>query len=307
MVGQFFDETWKVHFESKLHNVFYQTNFRAEKFAKRMPFSSDNKGKRVRFNRNFSEGLPVELSGRFEPKVPTSQSAYDSRWVSPHTFVDVEFVDEKDIRDILMDPTGDLAQRQTERFNRKLDIDVVAAMFANVDVGPTDGATTSTSFAADGGQIIDMTAGATYEKLLSIMQVLIDREVINQEQASMYMSLDGAMNTSFLNELELTNSQYTSVQNAETGLIQRWGPIEFIRYGSGADIPDPILPVSGGVRTGYCIAPGALQFRVQKEIKTDIIKLDQTHHNTWSISTEMTYALVRTDARKILKVTTTAV
>lgn len=306
MTGQFYDETWKINFESKLENIFYQTDFRAQKFAIRTPFSSDNKGKRTRFNRNFSEGLPIELTDRFTPKTPTRQSAYDSRWISPRTFVCNEPIDAKDLRDVLMDPSGELAKRQVESFNRKMDIDVVSAMFAAVDVGPTDGATTSTSFAADGGLTIDMTAGATYEKLLSIMQILIDREIIDQGTAHMYMSLDGSMNTAFLNELELTNSQYTDVKNAQTGLTQGWGPIEFIRYGSGGDVPDPILPVSGGVRTGYCIAPGALKFSVQKELKTDIVELTQTHYDTWSISTQMTYALCRVDARKILKVTTTA-
>lgn len=301
ITGNFLDNTALTVFDQTLHNIMYQTNFRCEKFLKKQPA----KGKLTRVNRSFSEGLPVALTDRFTPIEPTRETRFDGRWYSTLDHVSVEYIDDKDIMESIMDPTGELARRQVEAFNRKLDIDSVAAMFAPVLVGGSEATISPVTWAAEGGTLIDMTGGATYEKLLAIKQDLIDREVINEADARMFMSLDGGMNTQLLSELELTSSLYTSAKNAEKGEITSAVGIEFIRFGSGADVPDPILPVSGGVRTGFAIADGALNMYVQKEMHT-IIDDSPVHHQTKRVRTYMRYGFLRMDVRKILKVTTTA-
>lgn len=306
ITGNYADETALTVFDRTLEHIFFQTNFRCEKFLKRMPFSPDNKGKMKRINRIFSEGLPVELTERFTPIAPTRETKFDSRWVATKVLVATEFVDEKDIQESLLDPTGELAQRQVESFNRKLDIDVINSMFAPVTIGGSESAMEVITFAADGGQIIDMTAGATYEDLLQINQTFIDREVANNGPLNKYMSIDGTMNTQFLNEIELTSGDYTRVNTIDAGEIQTAAGIEFIRFGSGSDVPDPILPVASGVRTGFCTTDKAMHFTVQQELRT-IVERDPSHYNTWRIITEMRYGLVRLDARHVLKVLTTAV
>jgi len=306
ITGNYADETALTVFDRTLNHVFYQTNFRCEKFLKRMPFSPDNKGKMKRINRIFSEGLPVELTERFTPIAPTRETKFDSRWVGTKVLVATEFVDEKDIQESLLDPTGELAQRQIESFNRKLDIDVVNSMFAPVLIGGSETSMESISFAADGGQVIDMTAGANYESLLSINKTFIDREVANESAPlNKYMSVDGTMVTQFLNEIELTSGDYTRINTIDAGDIQTAVGIEFIRFGSGSDVPDPILPVSGGIRTGFCVTDKAMHFCVQQELRS-LVERDPSHYNTWRIITEMRYGLVRLDARHVLKVLTTA-
>jgi hypothetical protein len=305
ITGNYADETALTVFDRTLEHIFFQTNFRCEKFLKRAPFSPDNKGKIKRINRIFSEGLPVELTERFTPIAPTRETKFDSRWIATQTLVATEFVDEKDIQESLLDPTGELAQRQVEAFNRKLDIDVVHAMFAPVMIGGSESVMSQLSFAADGGQIIDMTAGATYEDLLSINQTFIDREVANNGPLNKYMSIDGTMNTQFLNEIELTSGDYTRVNTIDAGEIQTAAGIEFIRFGSGTDVPDPILPVASGVRTGFCVTDKAMQFCVQQELST-LVERDPSHYDTWRIITKMRYGLLRLDARHVLKVLTTA-
>ncbi len=301
--GPYYDQGAVVHYQKKLEQIFYQTKFRTEKFLTRKPYAEGSKGGAVRINREFSEGVAVDLTARFSPKVPTHEQKYDSRWLFPKHKVIVDFFDEKDILNVLNDPMGTVQQRQMEAFNRTLDMDVVRAMFDTVQVGPELGATTAVSFAADGGMTVDMTGGATYDKLLEIMEILIDREVINDDTPKIYMSIDGGMNTEFLQELELTSSDYATVRRAADGTISGWGPIEFIRFGSGDDVTDKILPVSGGVRTGFAIVPGAMEFQVQRGLTVEgPIKHDQTHHDTWSITTKMSYGFLRMDARKIIRI-----
>lgn len=303
--GNFHDATALTVFDRNLHNIMYQTNFRCEKFLQKKPFGEGNKGKLMRVNRTFSEGLPVALNDRFTPIESTRETRFDSRWVSTLDHVSVEYVDEKDIMESLMDPTGTLARSQVESFNRKLDIDSVSAMFAPVLIGGSEAAITPITWATDGGIIIDMTAGATYEKLLSIKENLIDREVINEGDVKIYMSIDGGMNTQLLSELEITSSLYNSSRNAETGEITSVVGIELIRFGSGSDVPDPILPVSGGVRTGFATSNKGMNFYVQREMDT-VIEKDPTHHQTWRVITTMRYGFLRMDARHVMKVTTTA-
>lgn len=303
--GNFHDETALTTFDRNLHHIMYQTNFRCEKFLTKKPFGEGNKGKLQRVNRIFSEGLPVALTDRFTPIESTRETRFDSRWVSCLDHVSVEFVDDKDIMESLMDPTGELAKRQIESFNRKLDIDSVLAMFAPVTIGGSEASLSTLTWAADGGVVIDMTAGATYEKLLEIKETLIDREVINEGPIRLYMSIDGGMNTQLLSELELTSGDYTTANNAETGEIQKALGIEFIRFGSGSDVPDPVLPVSGGVRTGFAISDKGLNFYTQREMNT-VVEKDPTHHQTWRVITTMRYGFLRMDARHVMKVTTTA-
>lgn len=303
--GNFHDATALTVFDRNLHHIMYQTNFRCEKFLQKKPFGEGNKGKLMRVNRTFSEGLPVALNDRFTPIESTRETRFDSRWVSTLDHVSVEYVDQKDIMESLMDPTGDLARRQVESFNRKLDIDSVSAMFAPVLIGGSEASITPITWATDGGIIIDMTAGVTYEKLLSIKENLIDREVINEGDVKVYMSIDGGMNTQLLSELELTSSLYNSSRNAETGEITSAVGIEFICFGSGSDVPDPILPVSGGIRTGFATSNKGMNFYVQREMDT-VIEKDPTHHQTWRVITTMRYGFLRMDARHVMKVTTTA-
>jgi hypothetical protein len=118
------------------------------------------------------------------------------------------------------------------------------------------------------------------------------------------MSIDGTINTQLMNEIELTSGDYTRVNTIDAGEIQTAAGIQFIRFGSGSDVPDPILPVAAGIRTGFCITDSAMQFCVQQELRT-LVERDPSHYNTWRIITEMRYGFVRLDARKVLKVTTT--
>lgn len=304
--NQYFDQAAVVHYRKKIEEIKWQTDFRCKRFLTPMPWAEGEKGDAQRINRSFSEGKSHKLVGRFAPKVATSSPRYDARWMYRSDSVEEAWFDEKDIWNVLNDPMGKEAMRQTEMFNRTLDYDCVRAMFANVEIGPVQGQTTPTSFAADGGITIDMTAGATYEKLLEIIQVLIDGEVINDGTPQMYMSIDGTMNTEFLNELELTSSDYATRKDSATGEINGWGPIEFIRFGSSDTVPDPILPVEGGIRTGFVVLPGAMEYQVKRAMNTNVIKLDQTHRDTWAVDTTMSYGFMRLDARKIIKITTTA-
>lgn len=303
--GDYHDQTALTVFDRNFQNYFYQTKFRCEKVVKRMPFGEGGRGKLERVNRRHSEGLMTAETGVFELIVPTSTSKHDARWVTTGYKHDVELVDESQMQEVLNDPMGELQKRQIERMNRTLDYDCVRAMFAPVKVGGTEATIENLTFAAGGGVTIDMTAGATYEKLLEIKETLIDREVINENDVNLYMSIDGGMNTSFLNELELTSGDYTATRNAETGEIQRALGIEFIRYGSASDVPDKILPVSGGIRTGFCATNDALRLYVQKEVHS-VVEKDPNRHHTWRIITYMRYGFLRMSERHILKVTTTA-
>ena len=305
ITGNYADETALTVFDRTLHEIFYQTNFRCEKFLKRTPFSPDNKGKMKRINRIFSEGLPIELTERLTPITSTRETKFDSRWLATKILVSTEFVTEADIQESLLDPTGELAQRQVESFNRKMDIDAVAAMFAPVTIGGSEAAQEVITFGADGGQVIDMTGGASYQNLLNIKQILIDREVINNGPVNLYMSIDGKMNTQLMNEIELTSGDYTNEHTIDAGEIQKAAGIEFIRFGSGSDVPDAILPVNSGIRTGFCCTDKAMQFCVQQELRT-LVERDPVHYYAWRITTEMRYGLVRMDARHVFKVLTTA-
>ncbi len=303
--GSYADATALTKFDTQLQEIFFQTKFRCERFMDRRPFGTDNKGKLMRVPRIFSEGLPVDLDERFSPIVPTRETKWDDRWISTKTKVSVEFVDDKDIQESFMDPTGELAKRQVEAFNRKLDIDAVTAMFAPVTVGPNEANLSTLAWSADMGTVIDMTGGATYQGLLAIKESLIDNEAINEgDGVNIFLSYDGVMNTQFMSEIELTSGDYTAEDTIDAGEIQKFAGIQGIRFGSGALVPDPILPVFGGVRTGFVCTNKGMRFYVQNELDT-IVDRDPTRHQTWRIRTYMRYNFLRMDGRHVMKLLTT--
>lgn len=297
--GNFRDQTALTTFDSMLHKVFYQTQFRCQKFLERDVL----KGARKRVNRTFSEGLPVALDQRMTPIVQTRETEFDARWVTARTHTAVEYVSDDDILESLFDPKGELAQRQVESFNRKLDIDAVLAMFGTTEIGENGG--TFISAATDGVVTISATAGLVYERLLDIKETLIDNEVINENSVNLYMGITGQENTSLLQEIELTSGDYTTAKNAETGEIQRAVGIELIRFGGGAAVPDPILPVASGVRSTFCATNKAMKLYVQREMET-IVERDPVHHKMWRVMSYMRYGFLRMDGRHIIKVTLTA-
>jgi hypothetical protein len=295
--GNFIDQTAITTFDQMLEQVFFQTNFRCQRFLEKATMV----GKRRRVNRIFSEGLPVALDNRVTPITQTNETEFDARWVTTKDHVSVEYVSEDDITEALLDPKGELAHRQVERFNRKLDIDSVNSMFGTTEIGVNGG--TFISAATDHVLTVTATGGLTYEKLLEIKEDLIDNEVINEGSVDLYMGITGQEHTDLLEEIELTNALYNSEKNAEKGEIVHALGIELIRFGRNA--PDPILPVASGVRTSFCVTNKAMRLYVQREMET-IVEKDPTLHKMWRVLSYMRYGFLRMDGRHILKINLTA-
>lgn len=303
ITGTYGDQEAMIAYDTNLHRELHQTNFRCQAFVGRDVFPN-GKGVRMAVNRTFSEGLMQRRSDVYALIEPNRATRYDRRWIRTAIFDSVEYVSKDLMEETLRDPRANLQKAQIETMNRTLDYYGVRAMFDNVEVGPSEDDITSISFAADEGMTIDMTGGATYEKLLEIKETLIDKEVINEGKESLWMSIDGKMHTQLLNQIELTSGDYTTEQNAQLGEINVAAGIKLIRFGSQSNTP--ILPVSGGIRTGFCIVGGdALTLYTQREFTTRIDE-DPLRHDTWRIRSNIRFGFMRMSGRRILKVNTVA-
>jgi len=241
-----------------------------------------------------------EITGRNVP-ADFDDIEHKRRKISRKRFVINLPVDSSDVRGAIQDPDSEYAFEIASGMVRQMDRVIAAAAFADVFTGRDFESTTT--FANDGGTIVDATAGLTYEKLLEIGENFMDDEVGNEVEELMYLTITGKENTSLMKETELTSGDFIRQLVVDGGKMKTAAGFKMIPF--GANKPDPILEVTGGERFLMAANNRAICVGMSKDIS---IKVEERRDliETHQIQAVLEMGAVRTEGALIQKVRVTA-
>jgi len=241
-----------------------------------------------------------EVTGRVVPTV-FDEISHNRRKIARRRFVITLPIDASDTRGVLLNPEGEYAQAVAKGMNRQFDRVGVEAAFADVQTGRDFD--TALTFAQDGGATVVATAGSTYEKLLELRKGWTNEEVGTDMSEKYLLLMTGTEEEAFMKELELTSGDFSRQMVVDQGSITRGAGIDFLVY--GADVNNPILNVTGGVRDCIAMTGRALCYGISKDISISIDKrLDFIETSQVQIIGQ--WGAVRTEGVLLQKFTTTA-
>ena len=242
-----------------------------------------------------------EVSERFSDVVFDSIE-HNRREIIKRRFVIALPVDKNDVDSMLLDPKGYYAQQALAGMERAFDHTAYDAMFADVRTGKEF--TTTISAATDGVLTVNATSGVTLDSWLQIGQNFIDGEVGNDSPVDISVGVTGEEHRTLLQIQEFTNLFYAHGYALEKGQLVNAAGINIIKFGGGSSLANPLLAVSGGVRTSFAMATAALCCGMSREVsvkyqpRTDKLDTDQ-------LIIDGVWGMVRTEGKLIQKYTTT--
>lgn len=226
---------------------------------------------------------------------------HNRRKISRRRFVVNLPIDASDVRGALLDPNSEYAKAAAAAMMRKYDAVVYDAAFANVATG-RDFETTVTA-TNDGVLTVDATAGLTYEKLLELKQNFNDNDVGLDGNEKIFLAIAGKEHTALMGEQELTSGDFTREFVVEKGQITKALGMDLIQFAANAT--NPILGVSGGVRTLLAASSRGICVGMSKEMSIKIQERND-YIETTQVQIIMEMGAVRTEGALVQKVTTTA-
>jgi len=288
------DRNLIIQFSNMLHVQAQQIRSRIRPFVSIKPMTGD----KIAY-----DGLGAvearEINGRIVP-VTFDNIEHLRRQIRRRRFVVTLPIDASDVRAMLIQPSGEYAAASIRAMERVFDRVGVEATFADVKTG-RDFETTVT-FANDGGKTVNATAGLTYEKLLEIRKNWTNNEVGTDIPEVMLYLFTGTEEEALMKENELTSGDFSRQFVVDQGTITRGLGIGFIAY--GADVPNPILNVTGSVRDGVAMTSRGLQYGLSKQFGVTV-KDRSDYVETEQVQIVGELGAVRTEGKLIQKVTTT--
>lgn len=223
------------------------------------------------------------------------------RKIAKREFVITLHLDQSDIENRLFNPQSEYAEQALAEMEKTYDEVCVQAMHATVFTGKEFG--TSVSFAADGGRTVDATAGLTVAKMLEVNKNFLDDEVGNDAgMLKKCMGISGDEYEDLLDLAELTSGDYNRQYPLENGKIASAFGIDLIPF--GANVNDPVLPVSGGVRSSFVLSQRGLavaigrQWTVTVKDRPDLVNVTQ-------VQVTGVVGATRTEGKRVQKFNTT--
>lgn len=242
-----------------------------------------------------------EIMGRVV-KVTFDDIQHTRRKIARRRFAVVLPVDSSDVRGALLDVNSQYAKECSMAMMRKRDQVIANAAFADVLTG-RDFSTTVTA-AADGVLTIDATAGLTYEKLLAIDENFINNAVgFDPQNSRKFLTVTGGEHTDLMGEIELISGDYTRQFAVEKGQLTNALGYDILKF--PANVPAPILTVSGAERFLIAATQKAFCVGVSKEMSINIINRPDYHEVT-QVEVIMEIGAVRTEGALVQKVRVTA-
>ena len=277
-----------------------------EKMSKLLPFVKmvDFQGEDFGYDR-FGLLADQEITQRFQP-IQLTDAAWDRRWMAPQFFPEGPQgpkgevgVDGKDIEKMKRDPGGELAEGCVNALMRRRDKVIYNAAFADVRTGKSAAATTSVTFANDGGQTIDATGGFGLDDLQTIKKNFVDAAVATDMDVNMALTVDGERINNLLSETQLTSFDYNTEKPLVKGSLGQAYGIKLIPYASASQ--DPLLVSASSERNllalaeeGIVFAKGIVSVRIEKRI--------DMFNTPTQIVAEMVVAALRTEGARVQKV-----
>lgn len=242
-----------------------------------------------------------EIVGRVV-KVTFDDIQHTRRKIARRRFAVTLPIDSSDVRGALLDNNSEYAKECSMAMMRKRDQVIADAAFADVLTG-RDFSTTVTA-AADGVLTIDATAGLTYEKLLAIDENFINNAVgFDPQNSRKFLTVTGGEHTDLMGEIELISGDYTRQFAVEKGQLTNALGYDIIKF--PANVPAPILTVSGAERFLIAATQKAFCVGVSKEMSINVINRPDYHEVT-QVEVIMEIGAVRTEGALVQKIRVTA-
>lgn len=242
-----------------------------------------------------------EIIGRVV-KVTFDDIQHTRRKIARRRFAVVLPIDSSDVRGALLDANSEYAKECSMAMMRKRDQVIADAAFADVLTG-RDFSTTVTA-ATDGVLTIDATAGLTYEKLLAIDENFINNAVgFDPQNSRKFLTVTGGEHTDLMGEIELISGDYTRQFAVEKGQLTNALGYDIVKF--PANVPSPILTVSGAERFLIAATQKAFCVGVSKEMSINVINRPDYHEVT-QVEVIMEIGAVRTEGALVQKIRVTA-
>lgn len=210
----------------------------------------------------------IEITSRHQ-KTQGQDIVHGRRRLRMREFRCTIYLDNKDEVGVLIDPERNYSASVARAMYRQFDRIVVEAALATVYTGRE--MTTAVTAANDGVEVVDATAGLTYEKLLEIGENFMDYEIGTELDEAMCLAISGEEHTDLMQENELTSGDYTREFVVEKGKIQNASGLDLVKF--GGKVNNPILSVSSGnVRSCIAMAEEGVEVGLAKdaEVYVDI-------------------------------------
>lgn len=291
-------ETSQDHFTIQFRNMMHvrqqQRKARLRPYCKELPMTGESMA---------YDGLGTvearELNARFT-RTQFDDIEHFRRKLGKRRFAVTLPIDASDLESKLTDPQGEYASAALMAMERVYDRVVYDAMFADVQTGQ-DFSTTVTA-ANDGVLTVNATGGLTLPKLLEGRQNFIDNEVGNDIPVSKCMGISGDEHTTLQQIQQLTSGDYSRQFSLENGEMVRAVGMDLVVF--GASVVNPVLAVSGGVRTSFIMAKDAICVGMVRDWKVKVAERDD-YVDTTQVQITGVLGAVRTEGKLIQKLTTT--
>lgn len=241
-----------------------------------------------------------EVVGRIQ-KTQFDSIDHNRRKIRRRRFVVTLPIDGSDVRAMLTNPQGPYAEASIRAMERQFDRVGVEAAFADVPTGREFD--TAVTFANDGGFTVNATAGLTYEKILEINKNWRNNDVGNDVPISKLFLITGTEEEALMKETELISGDFSRQFVSDKGEMTKAVGLDLLIY--GADVPNPILSVSGGTRDCIAMASKALCYGLSKEFGVTV-KDRSDYVETAQVQIIGELGAVRTEGVLMQKVQTTA-
>lgn len=231
----------------------------------------------------------------------------DNRRSVAYRFTRTYQVDEYDKAvNLITDPTSDLFLNLTEAKNRTTDRLVARACTAPVTVGAPDTAGTTLTAEQDGVQTIDCTSGFSYKKAISPAITRFENHYVDCSNGCT-LAISSTEKQALRDDEYYMNSLYSGNNTVDKGNITNasgFNVISFAGTEQGIEtVNNPVLAESEGVRTNILLAPHAINFAV--EVGRLDVERANGKVNTWDITIDVWFKMVRTQGAKIILLSTT--
>ncbi len=319
----------KTMFLDTIHNVAQQIKARMKGFVQIIGIS----GKQTMY-----DGLGTveaqEITGRF-PEVTFSDIDHTRRKIPRRRFAVAIPIDERDVNDIMQDPTNMYAVAIQRAMERVFDRLTIEAAFATVLTG--EDADTSVTAATDGVTVVDATGGLTYDHLLELSTNFINNDVGTDMPEKFFLGVTGHEHRALLADYRvvqydsagrtanqmggitftaaagsenvranpLTNSDFTNRSGLiDNGRLVNAAGFEIVPF--AADAPNPVIEVVGGA-SDYrrCVAASTRGIIVGIHDSLEIVTQDRTDLiQTKQIVAVVTMGALRTEGKLLQELRT---
>lgn len=252
--------------------------------------------------RGVKDAKVQDISGK-NPDIVYNNPEFENRIHEVHERGIPLILDSNQVKDMLTDVNSPLISNMVAEMQRERDRIIAVAAIASVRTGK-NGATTITA-ATDGVRTVDATAGLTHAKFLEAIENWIDDDVINEDGGDMKAALAhaGKEHTAMLNITEVTSGDFTRNFVLEDARVKKAYGLKTIAFGANAT--DPVLDVTGGVRSNILMRKGAVWME-QEETSVELVDMKETKWHSYGLKVYTRYKVVRTEGPLVQIVTTTA-